>query len=269
MHILYGRSSFPRGEYEISQLVPEFADRIYLQGGDSFSATLPMGDVNDDGYSDFALVTQAGFRQYNTHVIFGNASGVGNGNGIDSLSAATAEGHAVLLEGIELVTAMGDVDANGRTDFLVFETPSELGVKVILRMQALPTGGTVTEQQSDSWKTRILTNEPFFLLKPAGDFDGDGFGDILIEDTRADVTTVVYGGALAGFSEVSLQDIPASMVRVLSGSTPRFTGTSFSASGASVSVGFGHDIVRSGGDVNGDGFSDLVITSILLSLIHI
>jgi hypothetical protein len=83
-----------------------------------------------------------------------------------------------------------------------------------------------------------------YSVATAGDVNGDGFADIVIgklSTTDAPAAVYVAFGRADGFSNVDLADAGSSVVRYANGAT---------------NAGFS---VSSAGDVNGDGFGDVIV----------
>ncbi len=255
VHILFGRSNFPQGEYQISQLIPDFAQRIFLPDDLRVFSVRGLGDVNGDGFNDFVINTNSqpgsGTQRSNAYIIYGDPSGVLGGPEIMDVESATQTGAASTLTDIQLTNSVGDIDADGVNDFVTsFNSTRPLQ---LLRMHDIPPGSSLNIDDLADWITRI--NSPIALqARSAGDIDADGFDDMILSEQAG---AIVYGGALAGVAEIDVANLPTSHVRLISSNTPMVTGTVTGSN--SVFVGYSLDQPVGGGDINGDGFDDLVI----------
>jgi len=88
------------------------------------------------------------------------------------------------------------------------------------------------------------------LIGSAGDVDGDGYDDIILSDNKGQMAYLIYGRSNSSFSDIQLSD-PA---------TQRFAFSKekflmFLMSWTYEYIG---DIARKGGDVNGDGYDDVI-----------
>lgn len=220
--------------------VPSRTADWYLDGNDrSRLGTVvgSAGDINNDGYSDVAVSSLDG-----TFVYLGTPSG---------LSALTL-GWTSTISGTS--SAAGDVNGDGYEDFLVGQ-PSYNG-------QAIAQGRAVLYLGCDPGSascTNGLTTDPAWsvagenpgdrvgrAVSSAGDVNGDGFADFIIgspgQPTTHGEVRVYYGCGAASSS------CPTSGVRA----------TPWSSTGPQNSAAFGFS-VGAAGDVNGDGFSDIVV----------
>jgi len=200
-------------------------------------AVAGVGDVNGDGYDDL-LIGAPGLqaRAGKVYVYFG-------GPNVDSIP------DVVLLDDKDFsfgfgssVAAVGDVNGDGRPDFVVGEPDLD---RVLLFFG----GATIHPHPDVLLSPQYLTHEIFgWSVASAGDLNGDGYGDMLIGSpgyidnavgSQPGRAYVVYGG-------VSPAGTPGA---VIESPTP---------SRVNDSVGFGYSgsIV---GDVNGDGKPDLAI----------
>jgi hypothetical protein len=204
------------------------------------------GDVNGDGYSDIiagapGLDDGANFDEGKAFVYFGSATGAAAAPGItldDANQLGVAFGSSV--------ASAGDVNGDGFSDVIVGapiydDTNANEGVAFIYYGNAAGTMTTPVCMLDDADQ-----NDASFgsSVAPAGDVNGDGYSDVIIgayyitdganaQEGRA----FVYHGSAAGLS-ASPGNMPDD------------------ADQASANFGVS---VAGAGDVNGDGFSDVII----------
>ena len=203
-------------------------------GGDYFGGSVAgAGDVNGDGFADVVI----GARGYDTltgraYVFYGQA------NGVSQTPATTLTGEAVHSEFGSVVAPAGDVNGDGRADVLVGAPNFSSGTgRAYLYLGGASGLATVA--------ARTLTGtgaSDYFAksLGTAGDVDADGYDDVVVgadpyggPEGRASI----YLGGPAG-----LGPTPATVLTA--------AGTGHMAFGAAVGTA---------GDVNGDGYSDVVV----------
>ena len=194
------------------------------------------GDVNGDGFADVLVSRMGGARAY-----FGSATGPSTSPdwssaipaGIDEFGAAVA--------------GAGDVNGDGYADLLVGRPRSALaGIRsgsVDLYLGSATGPGT-----SAAWTSNGERSEDQFgyALAAAGDVNSDGYGDVIVGAPGYDYPepidrpnagkVLVYLGSSSGLSSVPVWE---------SGLVNRFAFLGSSVSGA--------------GDVNGDGFDDILM----------
>ncbi len=220
------------------------------------------GDVNGDGFAD--VIIAAPFSDYGgnynvgeSFVVFGSSSLADLD--VDSLGSRGFQirGEAVGNQAGFCVAAAGDVNGDGLDDLLVgapTATPTVTGRAYVVFGK---TGTGLVELGS------LGSTEGFIMdgidsadaaganVSSAGDVNGDGLADLLI---AADVAQV--GGAfLAGECYVVFGKTDGNLVdlETLSGD-----GTGFRIDGKPASNRTGYS-VSGAGDINGDGYSDLII----------
>ena len=280
-YVVYGGANAPGTDGVLALSALDGKSGFTLTGIDSgdysgFSVS-SAGDVNGDGYGDLIIGADRGNRvdpngevSGETHVVYGGASAPG-ADGVLDLSALDGSS-GFTLSGIDpgdvsgySVSSAGDVNGDGYDDliigargadpnggssgetYVVYGGASAPGTDGVLDLSALDgtNGFTLTGIDPDDESGRSVSS--------AGDVNGDGYDDLIIGASRADPnghasgeTHVVYGGARAPGTDgvLALSALDGTNGYTLTGSDPDGV---FDAS------------VSSAGDVNGDGYDDLII----------
>jgi len=204
--------------------------------GDWFgSSVATAGDVNSDGYDDLVIGARAndGSRG-RAYVYHGSAAGLGEDNRTPDWTAAGE--NASNWFGCSVATA-GDVNGDGYADLVVGALYNDSGRGKAYVYHGSPAGLGLTpawtaigENTGDWFGSSVAT---------AGDVNGDGYADLVVGALYNDIwrgKTYVYHGSPAGL-----------------GATPAWT-----VAGESGCDDYGWSVAPAG-DVNGDGYADLVV----------
>ncbi len=240
-------------------------------GDYSGSSVSSGGDVNGDGFDD--LIIGAWFadpggnnRAGESYVVFGNADGFGANLELSSLNGS----NGFAINGIDAqdysgrsVSSGGDVNGDGFDDLIIGAVRADpggneragesyvvlgkgSGFEASLELSSLDGSNGFVMKGIDT------DDNSGFSVSSAGDVNGDGFDDLIIGadgadpggNTGAGESYVVFGQAVGFGSSLDLSSLNGSNGFAINGIDPG------DYSGISVS---------SGGDVNGDGFDELVI----------
>ena len=263
-YLLFGR---PGGFGDIDFGDIAASDGFMIAGGGSRqnagTSVSGAGDVNGDGFDD--IIVEAGTPGLlgygygsKTFVIFGRASTSAT---ID-LSGNLSPSSGFLINGpfgmgISTVSDAGDVNADGYDDIIIASSIGDSERAYVIFGK--PTGfGTIDVNNLGTAGFAVTSTTRMFSIadsaSSAGDFNGDGFDDIIVSAQDAsgfytydarNLAFVVYGHDGA-FGTVDLGFLPSSAGLRLQGVFTYHTGA-LSVSGA--------------GDVNGDGLDDVIVGS--------
>ncbi len=228
------------------------------------------GDVNGDGFADFLISgTDQIYHYGNTYilshkvfVVFGGQelSGSVSLQGIigGSLAGVRISGNDAGFG--RIVSAAGDVNGDGIDDILI-ENAADTGESfLVFGAQNLGEPIDVDDIGSSTAPGIRFTNLPsaeHYSTTPitaAGDVNGDGFGDLLLGVRGDDATGADADGAYLIFGSPSLGG-PISFDDITSGAVPRLRFLSDAAGGHAVGS------VSAAGDINNDGFGDILIST--------
>mgnify|MGYP002651094584 FL=1 len=229
-------------------------------------AVASAGDINGDGYAD-VIVGQPtssphGTRSGASYVVFGSASGFGssinvssldgsNGFKISGAAANDLSGTSVASAGdinddgfADLIVGAPGVDPNGGAAYVIFGKAGGFGANIDLSSLDGSNGFKITG--ADATGHIVDTG---WSVASAGDVNGDGFDDIIVGapgtyDYANSASYVVFGKAGGFGANIDLSSLDGSNGFKIDHAQ------SFDTSGHSVA---------SAGDVNGDGFADLII----------
>lgn len=205
--------------------------------GETFGLAVAVApDLNGDGYADLVVGAPAnsagGSLAGRAYVYLG-----GPGNALDTTADGTLTGQQTQDEFGKSVAGIGDVNGDGFGDLVVGanQTPSASGRAYIF----FGGPGTTFDQAGDATLRGQVNGDFFgFSAAGAGDTNGDGFADVV-------VGALLYGSA-AGRAYVFL------------GGPPPFESTADGTVTGSTANDMLGISVASAGDVNGDGFADIV-----------
>jgi hypothetical protein len=272
VHVLYGGATGLQAESPDDQfLTQDGADTgDPSEAGDQFGYAVASGDFNGDGYGDLAVgvpfedvgsIVDAGA----VTVLYGSSAGLqGSVRAAQTWSQDSAKVDDTAETGdlFGQALASGDFNADGFAD-LAAGAPREnvgaitdAGAAAIVYgsadgLQADSPADQGWTQNSSSVQDAAESGDEFGYAVASGDFDADGYDDLVIgvhfEDmgARDTGTTHVLYGSGAGVQAVAPND-------------QRWTqGRDSVEDVAEANDRFGHSLA--GGDFNGDGFADLVV----------
>ena len=226
-------------------------------GGDrSGSALSNAGDVNGDGIDDILIGAPGAGASY---VVFGRNDGFDS-----SLDLASLDGsNGFTIKGIDrrlsdsAVSSAGDVNGDGIDDILIGapRADSKPGESYVVFGRNSGFDSSLDLASLDGSNGFTITGIAGELsgsaVSSAGDFNGDGIDDILIgapgENGKAGESYVVFGRNSGFDSTIDLSTLDG------------INGIVIQRIDSDGSVDLSGTVVSGAGDVNGDGFDDILI----------
>lgn len=194
--------------------------------GDSFGYSVAgAGDTNGDGYDDVIV----GAPEWDWHG--GVYTYAGSATGVVPIVATLISGITEWSDLGAVVSGIGDVNNDGYADVAALASAGAEGV-LIYRGSASGTSPTATQYLDPNYPNSVA---------PAGDVNGDGYDDLIIgcEGYSSDVGhAYVYNGSSSGIAGAASRTL----------------------TGENSGDYFGH-AVAGVGDVDGDGYDDVVVSA--------
>jgi hypothetical protein len=205
------------------------------------------GDVNADGYSDVIVgapfyVTASG-NQGAAFVFLGSATGIADG-GPQTADVELEAGPGSGQEFGTSVASAGDVNGDGYSDVIVGAPRENAAYLFLGSPTGIPSGTLVPPR-----RLVLLQSNAVFGggVSSAGDVNGDGFADVIVSAMGYDAGQLMDAGAafifLGSATGIASGDTSTAATRIEGGSS---------------SAGLGWSVARAG-DVNGDGYSDVMV----------
>lgn len=267
-YVVFGKSiiSGTTAAIDLTQIVTNNQGLI-LKGvsGTSFGNSIAyIGDVNGDGIGDMLIAAPTAKNATKTTQSDGAAYvvyGTDTAQTIDISTLSASQGYKITgpiptetavtsVQFAQYVGAAGDVNADGIADMIIGSSSSAAyGYKayVVFGQEGISTTGVdVTNLGSNGFVIQSNTNAILGVgssVSYAGDINGDGLADVIVGASSGNQAFVVYGKT--DTTTVDLDQVANGIGGfVING------GISSSSTGISVSYA---------GDVNGDGFDDLIV----------
>jgi len=219
--------------------------------GDVFGYSVSgAGDVDGDGYDDIVVGAfgDGNFDTGSAYVFLGSSSGIETGADVKLTDSDAVSGDYFACS----VSGAGDVDGDGYDDVIVgayganaWDGTGYITDSGVAFVYLGSSGGLYSGTETELYASDGAFEDYFgFSVSRAGDVDGDGYDDVIVGAYKDD-----DNGSLSGSAYVYL----GSSAGIDTSSETKLT----ASDGASDDL-FGYS-VSGAGDVDGDGYADVVV----------
>jgi hypothetical protein len=269
-YVVFGQAAGFASTLDLSTLDGKTGFRLDGVASDDQSgfSVASAGDVNGDGFDDLIIgalgADPGGNLSGASYVVFGHAAGFASTLDLSTLNGTTGfrlDGAATAdLSGWSVASA-GDVNGDGLDDLIVGAPGADpggynAGASYVVFGQAGGFAATLDLSTLDGTTGFRLDGAASgdgsgFSVASAGDVNGDGFDDLIIGARGAEPAGIYSGASFVVFGKAG------GFAATLELSTLNGT-TGFRLDGVAA-YDFSGRSVASAGDVNGDGFDDLIV----------
>ena len=269
-YVVFGTGNAFASTVNLSTLDGTNGFRLDGVAAEDFSGTTvsSAGDINGDGYDELIIGAYGadpnGDFSGSSYVVFGSGNAFASTVNLSTLNGTTGfrlDGEAVLDESGYSVSSAGDVNGDGYDDLIIGANHADpngsaSGSSYVVFGKASAFASTVNLSTLDGTNGFRLDGEAAsdisgYPVSSAGDINGDGYDDLIIGAAFADIngsssgsSYVVFGSGNAFAPTVNLSTLDGT------------NGLRLDGEAASDVSGFS---VSSAGDINGDGYDDLII----------
>ena len=269
-YVVFGTGNAFASTVNLSTLDGTNGFRLDGVAAEDFSGTTvsSAGDINGDGYDELIIGAYGadpnGDFSGSSYVVFGSGNAFASTVNLSTLNGTTGfrlDGEAVLDESGYSVSSAGDVNGDGYDDLIIGANHADpngsaSGSSYVVFGKASAFASTVNLSTLDGTNGFRLDGEAAsdisgYPVSSAGDINGDGYDDLIIGAAYADIngsssgsSYVVFGSGNAFAPTVNLSTLDGT------------NGLRLDGEAASDVSGFS---VSSAGDINGDGYDDLII----------
>ncbi|SFF17312.1 integrin alpha [Nitrosomonas sp. Nm166] len=268
-YVVFGKAAGFNATLDLASLDGNSGFRLdgvarYDSSGFSVSSA---GDVNSDGFDDVIIGAPGadpnGENSGSSYVMFGKASGFDAEMNLSSLDGS----NGFRLDGVgggydnsgSSVSSAGDVNGDGFADLIIGADGADpngdfSGSSYVVFGKASGFDATLDLSNLDGSNGFRLDGEaPYSFsgdsVSNAGDVNGDGFDDVIIGTREAGAFGIRIGTSYVVFGKASGFDATLNLSSLDGSNGFRLDGAAYDEFGVSVS---------NAGDVNGDGFDDLI-----------
>lgn len=225
----------------------------------SFGSQVSAGDINGDGIGDLIIGNElSGADETGSnasgavYVVFGKAGGVGTTMRVDSLDGSNGfRLHGAVNDQVGVrVSNAGDINGDGTDDIVIGGNSQSNTMFVVFGKKG---GGFNADLDlnslngSNGFKMIGIADEDgtiFRDLSGVGDFNKDGFDDLLVVGNKSGDNYLVYGKSSGFAATLALDQLDGTTGALLKGDSQS---------------------VNAAGDVNKDGYADVVLVGTTLS----